>query len=110
MKDLTKTEEILLLTIWRLKDDAYGVKIRHHISDLIGKDFTYGNLYSALSQLTKKNYVHKRKEESAPARRGWKRIYYRPTSDGLKALKAACEMNENIWGGVSRYAFDEKTR
>ncbi len=53
MKDLTKTEEIILLTIWRLKDEAYGVRIRRLISELIGKDFTYGNLYSALNQLTK---------------------------------------------------------
>ena len=53
MKDLTKNEEILLLTIWELQDEAYGVRIRKHISELIGKDFTYGNLYSALNQLTK---------------------------------------------------------
>ena len=48
MKDLTKIEEILLLSIWELKDKAYGFKIRHHVSNIIGKDFTYGNLYSAL--------------------------------------------------------------
>ena len=40
MKELTKIEEILLLAIWRLKDDAYGVKIRQNVSQIIGKDFT----------------------------------------------------------------------
>lgn len=106
MKDLTKTEEIILLTIWRLKDEAYGVRIRRHISELIGKDFTYGNLYSALNQLTKKKYVAKRREESLPSRRGWKRMYYTLSPLGLKALKESFEMNEKIWKGISKYAFE----
>jgi DNA-binding PadR family transcriptional regulator len=106
MKELTKIEEILLLSIYRLKNTAYGVKIRHHISELTGKDFTYGNLYSALKQLTKKKYVVKHGEESVPARRGWQRIYYTLSPEGLRALRAACEMNEKIWAGVTKYVFE----
>ena len=106
MKDLTKTEEILLLAIWRLKDEAYGVKIRRHISKLIGREFTYGNLYSVLNQLTKKKYIIKHREESLPARRGWKRMYYALSPAGLKSLKEACEMNEKIWRGISSCVFD----
>ncbi|MBN1272863.1 MAG: helix-turn-helix transcriptional regulator [Candidatus Aminicenantes bacterium] len=110
MKELTKIEEILLLTIWRLKEEAYGVKIRRHISRLTGKEFTYGNLYSALSQLTKKRYVFKHEEESTKARKGWKRMYYSLSPAGLKALKNACEMNEKIWQGISVRAFKEEIK
>lgn len=106
MKELTKIEEILLLAIWRLKDDAYGVKIRKYISQIIGKDFTYGNLYSALSQLSKKKYVKKTLGEPTPDRRGRRKIYYTVSSAGIKALKTAREMNQKIWGGVSDYVFD----
>ena len=106
MKDLTKNEEIILLTIWWLKDEAYGVNIRRHISELVDKEFTYGNLYSALNQLTKKRYVVKHREESLPERRGWKRMYYTLSPDGLKALKEAREINEKIWRGVSKCAFE----
>ncbi len=106
MKDLTKIEEILLLSIWRLEDEAYGFKIRHHISKMIGKDFTYGNLYSALNQLTKKKYVNKRPGESTPTRRGRIRMYYTLSAEGLKALKFAHEMNQRMWAGIPKYAFD----
>jgi DNA-binding PadR family transcriptional regulator len=106
MKDLTKIEEILLLSIWRLEDEAYGFKIRLHISKITGKDFTYGNLYSALNQLTKKKYVNKRPGESTPARRGRIRMYYTLSPEGLKALKSAHEMNSKLWADVSEYAFD----
>ena len=107
MKDLTKIEEILLIIIWRLKDEAYGVKIRQHVSTLIGKEFTYGNLYSALSQLTHKNYVIKREGETIPERRGRPRIAYEIAPLGFSALKETQEMNETLWSGISKFAFDK---
>ena len=106
MKELTRIEEILLLSIWRLEDEAYGVKIRHHVSKIFGKEFTYGNLYSALNQLTKKKYVTKIVGESTPERRGRRRIYYELSSLGLHALKNAYEMKERLWAGVSELAFE----
>ncbi|MGD8534556.1 MAG: helix-turn-helix transcriptional regulator [Candidatus Aminicenantes bacterium] len=106
MKDLTKIEEILLLSIWELKDEAYGFKIRHHVSDIIGKDFTYGNLYSALDRLTRKKYVSKRTGESTPQRRGKTRMYYTISSSGIEALKAACAMNQKLWGTLKSYSFE----
>ena len=107
MKDLTKIEEILLLSIWELKDEAYGFKIRHHVSDIIGKDFTFGNLYSALDRLTRKKYVSKRPGESTPQRRGKTRMYYTLSSAGLKALKAACTMNKKLLGALQPYSFEK---
>jgi DNA-binding PadR family transcriptional regulator len=106
MKELTKTEEILLLAIWRLKDNAYGIKIRQHVSKLIEKQFTYGNLYSALNQLVKKKYVFKTLGEPTPERRGRRKIYYSLSPEGLSALKTAREMQEKLWEDIPRYAFD----
>lgn len=106
MKELTKIEEILLLSIWRLKEDAYGVKIRQHVSQIIGKEFTYGNLYSALSQLAKKKYVNKALAEPTPDRRGRRKITYTVSAVGLKALKASREMNQKMWEDIADYAFD----
>lgn len=106
MKDLTKIEEILLLSIWKLKDEAYGFKIRHHVSDITGKDLTYGNLYSALDRLTRKKYVFKRPGESTPQRRGKTRMYYTISSAGVEALKAACALNQKLWGTLKPYSFE----
>lgn len=106
MKELTKTEEILLVAIWRLKEQAYGVKIRQHVSRVLGKEFTYGNLYSALHQLTAKKYVIKYTGESIPSRRGRRRIFYTLAPAGLEALQDSREMSERLWTGISRLAFD----
>jgi PadR family transcriptional regulator PadR len=106
MKDLTKIEEILLLSIWKLEEEAYGYKIRHQVKEITKKDFTYGNLYSALNQLAKKKYVIKRLGESAPSRRGKIRIYYKVSPAGREALKSALEMKQTLWAGVTRYALE----
>jgi DNA-binding PadR family transcriptional regulator len=108
MKELTKIEEILLVAIWRLDEQAYGVKIRQHVSGVLGKEFTYGNLYSALHQLTAKKYVVKTLGESVPSRRGRRRIFYSVSPGGLEALQNARDMNDKLWTGISRFAFDRE--
>jgi len=107
LKELTKFEEVLLVVIWRLKDEAYGVKIRRFIAEHLKKDVTYGNLYSALDQLARKGYVDKQLGEPTPQRRGRRKIYYSVTGGGLQALKAAWEMNETLWAGLNSLIFEE---
>lgn len=97
MKELSKIEEILLLSILELGDKAYGFRIRHHISEILDKDFTYGNLYSALDRMTKKQYVEKRRGEATLQRQGKIRIYYTLSARGRKALKDAYQLNLKMW-------------
>jgi PadR family transcriptional regulator PadR len=106
MKELTKIEEILLLAIWQLKNQAYGLKIRRHVSVLTGKDFTYGNLYSALNQLTQKKYVNKHVGEDAPNRGGKRRMYYDLSPSGFDALKSAYAMNKKLWSDFTLHALE----
>jgi DNA-binding PadR family transcriptional regulator len=108
LKDLTKFEEVLLLTIWRLQDNAYGVRIRQYVSQKLNKDYTYGNLYSALDQLNKKLYVEKKLGDSIPQRRGRRRIYYTLTEQGLKTLAATQKLNKMLWEGIPRLSYDER--
>jgi DNA-binding PadR family transcriptional regulator len=108
MKDLTKIEEILLIAIWHLKETAYGVKIRHYVSTIVGKELTYGHLYSALNQLVIKKYVNKSVGKTATQRMGRPRIFYSISPEGVDALKTAMEMNEKLWSGISKYALETK--
>ncbi len=107
MKDLTKIEEILLVAIWRLKGNAYGVRIRQHVSSVIGRQLTYGHLYSALNQLAAKDFVAKSEGKAAIQRLGRPRVYYSLTSEGLEALKGAMKVNEKLWAGVTKLALEK---
>ena len=100
MKWLTKSEEMLLLTIWRLKDGAYGVTIRKHLMELTGENITYGTLYSSLDQLTRKGYVSKRDGEPTAERGGRRKIYYTVSKIGMEILQKTRELNTQLWEGV----------
>ena len=108
MKNLTKIEEMLLVAIWHLKEKAYGVKIRQYVSTVVEKELTYGHLYSALNQLVIKKYVNKSVGKTPAQRFGRPRIFYSISPEGVNALKAAMEMNEKLWSGISRYALEKK--
>ena len=54
MKELTKTEETILIAIWRLKDNAYGVTIKNQIKKVTKRDYLYNTLYTTLEQLVRK--------------------------------------------------------
>jgi len=108
MKDLTKIEEMLLVAIWRLGEKAYGVKIRQYVSAVVGKELTYGHLYSALNQLVIKKFVNKSMGQAQAKRMGRPRIFYTISPQGVKALKAALEMNEKLWSGISKLALERE--
>jgi PadR family transcriptional regulator PadR len=104
-KYLTRSEEILLLAIWRLKDYAYGVTVREKVKALTGKTMSFGALYVSLDKLAQKGYVIKQKGTPIPERGGRHKIYYSLTAYGKKALQRARELNEILWDDVPEMAF-----
>jgi DNA-binding PadR family transcriptional regulator len=107
MKNLTLSEIIYLIAIWRLDDNAYGVTIRKQITEVMGKTYTYGTLYSALDQLFKKGYVVKSAGPPTPERGGRSKIFYKLTQEGIKSLKASRELQKVIWKGIPELTFEK---
>lgn len=97
MKDLTLMEEIVLLVVWKLKEDAYGVAIRRELSESTHRIFPYGTLYSALDKLTRKGLITKSSSDPIPIRGGRRRYYYSISPEGISALKKALEFKRLIW-------------
>ena len=108
MKELTKAEETLLITILGLGEDAYGVAVKQHLQKKTGKALPYGTLYFILDQLTKKGYVKRSTGEDLPERGGRGRIYYTLTSRGKAALQQAYAMNQKVWKGYADLSLKEK--
>lgn len=110
MKELTKAEELVLLTIWRMRDEAYGVAIKRKIQESTGKDLPYGTLYFILDQLATKEYLYKIPGQPTPERGGRSKTYYQLTTDGKEALKASLEMHQKVWGNLSILSFESGMR
>ena len=98
MMDLTKNEEVILLSILHLKEGAYGVYIRRHIKETTGKQLNYGTLYRMLDQLVKKGLLERKEGEPMPEKGGRRKNYYTLTKYGVKALQEAYSLQQTLWG------------
>jgi PadR family transcriptional regulator PadR len=87
MKALTKLEEGVLLTILKLKDEAYIVSIKDQLERFTNKNLSFGALYVSLNRLIKHGCLESRIGESSSVRGGKAKKYYRLTKDGILALK-----------------------
>ena len=105
MKKLTINEEIYLISIWHLGNDAYGVKIREKVKSFIDGPLLLGTLYNTLDQLIKKEYVKTRKGEPTAQRGGHNKVYYSLTMEGKIALERARVLQEKLWSEIPRNAF-----
>jgi len=99
MDFLTKLEELILLSVWRLGENAYGTTIYRHIRTATGKNLSLGGVYFPLDRLAKKGYLRVYNAPPTPERRGLSRRYYQLTLHGREALNETKRINDLFWTG-----------
>lgn len=97
---LSRIEEILLLTIWKLQDNAYGISIREQVEKDTGESWLSEAIYAPLGRLKKNGYVTSIKGRNSTEKGGRPRIYYKLTSTGMKRLVEIQEVNRSLWYGI----------
>jgi PadR family transcriptional regulator PadR len=100
MDILSRIEEILLLAIWKLKDNAYGISVREQVERDTGVKWMSGAIYAPLNRLKKNGYVRTLQAKGSAEKGGRPRIYYQLTELGKKKLAAIQEVNQSVWTGV----------
>jgi PadR family transcriptional regulator PadR len=97
---LGEFEQIVLLAILRLGDDAYGVPIRLDIEQRTGRALTVGALYRTLDRLEDKGYVSSAFSDPTPERGGRSKRYFRVKPIGLRTLRASHDALAAMWDGL----------
>ncbi len=105
MKELTKLEELVMLAIWRLKDEAYGVEIKNKVKEIGGREYFYNTLYTTFDQLNRKGYITKHFGEPSAVRGGKRKVFFHITKEGINALEKAFKRHNRIWAGVTKESF-----
>ena len=100
MKLLTRAEELILLTVWKLKGDAYCIPIRAKISEITGENWSLGSIYMPLDRLVKKGYLKSYLSDSTPERGGRHKRIYEPTDKGMKELLRVRQVQAKMWQDV----------
>jgi DNA-binding PadR family transcriptional regulator len=97
---LGEFEQMVLLAIIRLGDDAYGMTVRRELEETAGRNVTFGTVYGTLERLEEKGFVSSSHADPEPVRGGRARRYFKVEPDGELALSRAREMMGRLWDGV----------
>ncbi len=94
-------EEIVLLALVHLGDNAYGMTIRREIEDRSGRAVSIGAVYSTLDRLESKGLVSSTYSNGSEARRGRAKRYFKLEPEGAKSLSRSSEILANMWRGLA---------
>jgi DNA-binding PadR family transcriptional regulator len=101
-KFISRSEEFLLLAIWRLKENAYGVTIMEQIKKVTGKTWAYGALFVMLRRLEKKGCLTSYFTDPSPMRGGKSKRIFKLTPEGIKSLEEVRKVQESVWAGIEK--------
>ena len=99
--NLGEFEQLILLAILRLRDDAYGVTIRAELADRAGRTVAPGALYTALDRLETKGLITSRMSDPTPQRGGRAKRHVTVTAAGIEALTRAVRAYERLLDGLN---------
>jgi PadR family transcriptional regulator PadR len=97
---LGEFEQIVLIAVLRLGDNAYAIPIREEIAQRTGRTVARGALYTALERLEAKRCLRSRMSDPLPERGGRSRRYFSVTPAGLAAVRASRESLLKLWQGI----------
>ena len=93
-------EQLVLLALLRLDNDAYGIEVREEIEKRTGREISYGAVYTTLDRLEQKGYVAHRLGDATSERGGRAKKYFRALPEGREALRATRQALTVMWEGV----------
>jgi len=97
---LGEFEQIVLLALIRLGDNAYGVPVRQEIENRTDRSVSVGALYSTLDRLEEKGFIASRFSDSRPERGGRSRRYFKVRGAGVRALERTQAALASMWEGL----------
>ncbi len=97
---LGEFEQVVLLAILRLGDDAYGASIRAEIEKCTGRDPTPGALYTTLDRLENKAMLSSVMGDPTAERGGRAKRYFRVTRSGTDAVAQAQRSFQRLLEGL----------
>ena len=100
MNLLSRKEELILIAIWKLGEDAYGMTIRDEIVKTTGVKWLFGSIYTPLSKLYEKGLIDKMEKLTDEEHTGRPRVYFRLTPKGMEALTKIKEVNTALWENI----------
>ena len=99
---LGEFEELILLTVAALNNDAYAVHVKKEAEEVASRKINISAVHSALYRLEKKGFLSSEFGGATQKRGGKKKRFFQVTNTGFEALKASKEMKMHLWKKIPR--------
>lgn len=94
-------EQLVLLAVMRLGEDAYAVSVRDEIRCRAGRPVSRGAVYVTLDRLERKGLLTSGMGEPTPERGGKAKRLFSLEPDGVAALRASLGEIRNMTAGLA---------
>ncbi len=104
MKGLTRKEELVMLSILNLGENAYLIAIQDYLSRVTGKKILLTSAHLPLSRLEKKGYIASEFGEATAVRGGRRKKIYHLTKTGREVLHEHKRLSDELWENYMKMA------
>lgn len=94
---LGEFEEIILLLVGILDEDAYAFKVAEEFESQTGKSVSIGATHSTLDRLCKKGFLTSEIGKPTAVRGGRRKRIYTISASGQRALTKSKELRTSLW-------------
>jgi DNA-binding PadR family transcriptional regulator len=103
---LGEFEELVLLTVGILYDDAYGLGIRDELEKQTGRNVMISSVHKALVRLEDKGFLDSHMGGATDERGGRKKRLYELTVSGKRVLSQSRELRNSMWNAVPKAVWE----
>lgn len=97
MKNLTRKEELIMLSILSLEENAYLIAIADHLTTITGKRVSLTSVHLPLSRLEKSGLIKGKYGEATAVRGGRRKKIYSVTEQGHEILAEHKRITDALW-------------
>lgn len=98
---LGEFEELVLLSVIVLKDEAYGVEIKKELENRMNEQLSVGSIQSALKRMEEKGFLTSEFGEATQKRGGKRKRIYCATPHAHKVLSEIKSIREGFWTQIA---------
>jgi len=100
-------EELVLLMVAALHDEAYGVSIQENLAKKLSKSINISAIHVALKRMEDKGFVKSRFGGITEDRGGRRKKYYVITALGKRILDSQYELRSSLYKTIPKISFGQ---
>lgn len=98
---LGEFEEMVLLAVILLKEEAYGVEIKKELESRLEERLSVGSIQSALKRMEEKGFLNSEFGEATNKRGGKRKRIYTATPHAHQVLQEIKDIREGFWTTIA---------